>query len=386
MSAESSEVRGLLSVLGEKVSTCREALSAQHVGNALYGLQCMSAESSEVRGLVSVLGEKVSTCREALNAQEVGNALYGLQCMSTESSEVRGLLSVLAEKVSTCREALNAQHVGNALYGLQGMNPECFDAFTIRDVICGKLADSRFLGNDLIECNQIILGLCAYPTTDSTTKLIKKMMHDLKDAAAASTSLENEMPLVASLRLLVGLELPLFMSLPTDVKAEVESVLALMVSRKRAGAAIHTANASERFYGRLAMKALTGYREEELIIRVARNADMYDFEADLVVTIEPAANAQQHPPLVMNFEIDGPTHALATKRRYCAMRDRYLALHGVVVKRIDIVKYEQFRMFHELSKAEYAEAVMKGYRMRVDTELMKRGWHLEEVQGGGLDK
>jgi hypothetical protein len=289
---------------------------------------------------------------------------------------------VLGEKVSTCGEALSAQEVGNALYGLQCMNPEYFVAFTIRDAICGKLADSRFLGSDLIVCNQMILGICAYPTTESTTKLIKKMMHDLKVAAVASTSLENQMPLAASLRLLVGLELPLFMSLPADLKAEVESVLALMISRKRAGAAIQTANASERFYGKLATKALTGYREEELIIRVTRNADLYDFEADLVVTIEPAANAPQHPPLVMNFEIDGPAHALATKRRYCSMRDRYLALHGVVVKRIDIVKYEQFRVFHKLSNAEYAEAVMKGYRMRVDTELMKRGWQLEEVQEG----
>jgi hypothetical protein len=303
--------------------------------------------------------------------------------MSAESSEVRGLVAVLGEKVSTCGEPLSSQAVGNALYGLQCMNPECFDSFTIRDVICGKLAYSRFL--DLGVCSQIILGFCAYPTTDSIAKLMKKMMYDLKVAAAASTSLENQMPLIASLRLLVGLELPLFMSLPADLKAEVESVLALMISRNRAGAAIQTANGSERFYGKLATQSLTGYREEELIIRVARNVDLYDFEADLVVTIEPAANAQQHPPLVMNFEIDGPTHALAMKRRYCAMRDRYLALHGVVVKRIDVVKYEQYRNFHELSKADYAEAVMKGYRMRVDTELMKRGWQLEKVQGG-LDK
>jgi very-short-patch-repair endonuclease len=81
----------------------------------------------------------------------------------------------------------------------------------------------------------------------------------------------------------------------------------------------------------------------------------------------------------MNFEIDGPAHSHATKRRFCAMRDRYLAQHGVVVKRINLVKYEKLRVLHELNRAEYAEAVMKGYRMRVDEELMKHGWQLSSV-------
>jgi hypothetical protein len=56
-----------------------------------------------------------------------------------------------------------------------------------------------------------------------------------------------------------------------------------------------------------------------------------------------------------------------------------------MAKRIDILKYEKYIIFHELSNAENAKDAMKGYRMRVDTELMKRGWHLEEVKGG-LDK
>jgi hypothetical protein len=345
----------------------------------------MSAESAEVRGLLSVLGEKVSTCREPLGAQEVGNALYGLQGMSSESAEVRGLLSVLGEKVSTCREPLGAQEVGNALYGLQGMNSKYLDASVIRDKICGKLDDSIFLGNNFKVYSQIILGLCAFPGTEETTTLMEKMLRDLKDASATSTSLDVPMSLAASLRLLVELDLPFFRSLPTGLKAKLQSVLALIISRERSGTGIQIkkTNVSERFYEKMAIMAFAGYREKELIIRIERNVNLYDFEADIVVTIESAASAQQHPPLVINFEIDGPVHAHAAKKRYCAIRDKYLALHGVPVKRINLAENQEYRILHGLSKADYAEAVMKAYRIRASTELIKRGWQLEEVQESG---
>ena len=48
--------------------------SAQHVGNACYGLQCFSDASAEVRNLVGALAVKVTECRETLDAQAVGNA------------------------------------------------------------------------------------------------------------------------------------------------------------------------------------------------------------------------------------------------------------------------------------------------------------------------
>ena len=45
MSSESKEVRDLLVVLRDQVGKCTEVLRAQHVGNALYGLQNMSSET-----------------------------------------------------------------------------------------------------------------------------------------------------------------------------------------------------------------------------------------------------------------------------------------------------------------------------------------------------
>jgi hypothetical protein len=84
-------------------------------------MQGMSSDSVEVRAMLSALSPKVESCREALDAQAVGNALYGMQGMSSDSVEVRAMLSALLPKVESCREALKAQAVGNALYGMQGM-------------------------------------------------------------------------------------------------------------------------------------------------------------------------------------------------------------------------------------------------------------------------
>ena len=44
---------------------------------------------TEVRRVLHVPTVKVSGCKEALNAQEVSNALYGLQGMSSEQATVR---------------------------------------------------------------------------------------------------------------------------------------------------------------------------------------------------------------------------------------------------------------------------------------------------------
>ena len=44
-------------------------------------------------------------CTELLSAQAVGNALYGLQNMSSESKEVRDLLVVLRDQVGQVHRA-----------------------------------------------------------------------------------------------------------------------------------------------------------------------------------------------------------------------------------------------------------------------------------------
>ena len=44
--------------------------------------------------------QALSGCKEALNAQDVSNALYGLQGMSSEHAKVQTVLQALTAKVS----------------------------------------------------------------------------------------------------------------------------------------------------------------------------------------------------------------------------------------------------------------------------------------------
>ena len=73
------------------------SLRAQHVGNALYGLQSLG-DSAEVREVLAALAPKVRECGEGLGAQAVGNALYGLKSLG-DSAEAREVLAALAPKV-----------------------------------------------------------------------------------------------------------------------------------------------------------------------------------------------------------------------------------------------------------------------------------------------
>ena len=85
-----------MAALVPKVESCSEALNAQNVGNAFYGLQNISSESAGICLLLSALAPKVESCRKAIDAQPVNNALYDLQNMRSDNAEVHSLLSIIS--------------------------------------------------------------------------------------------------------------------------------------------------------------------------------------------------------------------------------------------------------------------------------------------------
>ena len=93
---DSEQTRELVAALTPKVWDCREALGAQHVGNALFGLQRMG-DSEQMRGLVAALTPKVQQCREELRKYDVDRALKQLPQFG-DSDEVRDLFLVFLEK------------------------------------------------------------------------------------------------------------------------------------------------------------------------------------------------------------------------------------------------------------------------------------------------
>ena len=87
-------MKALLRELPRLVKTCTEPLTAQAVGNMLYGLQDMKSDSLKERALLRELLRLVKTCTK-LDAQNLGNMLYGLQDMKSDCPEVRALLREL---------------------------------------------------------------------------------------------------------------------------------------------------------------------------------------------------------------------------------------------------------------------------------------------------
>jgi hypothetical protein len=66
---------------------------------------------SVVCAMLLALAPRVESRTEALSAQHVGNALYSMEKMSTDSAEVRAMLLALVPRVESCKETLDGQHV-----------------------------------------------------------------------------------------------------------------------------------------------------------------------------------------------------------------------------------------------------------------------------------
>jgi hypothetical protein len=62
--------------------------------------------SRDVEDMLAALAPKIEGCREKLSAQAVGNALYGLQSMSSDVRELKDVLAALAPKIEGSRSEI----------------------------------------------------------------------------------------------------------------------------------------------------------------------------------------------------------------------------------------------------------------------------------------
>jgi len=74
----------------------------------MMSLKYRSSSDPEVRAFLSALAPHFESIT-AVSAQFVGNALYGLRGCSSEHLEVRSILRVLEPQIAKCTEKLNAQ-------------------------------------------------------------------------------------------------------------------------------------------------------------------------------------------------------------------------------------------------------------------------------------
>lgn len=132
-------------------------LSAQELGNSLWGLQSLSSDNPAALQLVSALANycayQPSDQRPAgkMSSQNVGMALYGLKGMSSEQEPVRRLLAAIVPRISHSLQAgsmaLDPQAIGNALMGLGGMAGEVPEVQALLSLLAIGM-DAAALGPD----------------------------------------------------------------------------------------------------------------------------------------------------------------------------------------------------------------------------------------------
>ena len=76
----------------------KEAISGQDMAMIFYGLRGNKLKHKESKEMLSCVPSIVEKCTEPLSAQEVGNVLYGLQGMSSDDADVLSLVRVLGVK------------------------------------------------------------------------------------------------------------------------------------------------------------------------------------------------------------------------------------------------------------------------------------------------
>ena len=158
----------------------------QSISMIMVGLQKNGLNASQSLDLVRSLTIAMKSCEESLSAQALGNALYGMQSMSSDYAEVRSMLSALSGKVHSCKESLDAQAVGNALYGMQSISCDAsfaIHAFLLRHI--SVLPHVEHLSRvELLSVGQAIL-LCIASRRDVLNGASYKMWTEYGDSVCS---------------------------------------------------------------------------------------------------------------------------------------------------------------------------------------------------------
>ena len=90
-----NRILSLMKILTLKLNNLQNSVSAQGIGNILYGLQNMSSNNEGVQGILQAMIPHIKSCKDMFTSQGIGNALYGLQNMNSNNVEVQGILQAM---------------------------------------------------------------------------------------------------------------------------------------------------------------------------------------------------------------------------------------------------------------------------------------------------
>jgi hypothetical protein len=340
MSSCNSEVLAVVSALTPRVLKCSDHFNPQSVGNTLYGLQGMTSDSAEVRELLVALIPQISSCTESFNSRSISRALYGLQSMTSDCPVVRTLLSVLTPKIEASPESFGSRALGCALYGMQGMESDSPEVRALLSALLSKLQGTEEPMN-IVDLSSAVYGMQGMREGPESQQLLECLLGQLKTALSRDQLkyLSHFDLSFATRQLVLSLD-PVLKEQSCEWERISELLQGELAHRKKAGDHILPLKdvvTERRVYDAIKMTVAGSS------VQVTRNEELFSLlECDTVIRIPVLGSAAPHTHpdtdtehLVVNIEVDGVYHAWEKKRRYCRLRDQYLASKGVIVQRVD---------------------------------------------------
>ena len=272
----------------------KESLSAQNVGNALYGLQGMTSDREEVCKLLQALHGKIPD-KSRLTGQEAGMALYGLRLIVIDESW-REILQSLIQSLRDVSRSSNVSLLAEDFMTVRSTYQ--YVALLVSDESCALMSRLSMLGlvDDL---------------RDVKTSLRQKLEELVKDMDSASRTSQ---------------------STPRSLQSQ-------QSSRSRVGL-LSTSSDTERRYVKVALEELQKHlanietERKWRVVSEKSNEMLHGFDTDLVVVLRRGTEEE----IVLNIEIDGPHHQQVTQKRFDQLRDAYFTRdHGIKVIRLNVM-------------------------------------------------
>lgn len=366
MSSDVIEVREMLTALCTKLTPI-EAIDTDEIRsggdtadtltrsicNALYGLQCMDSEHSEVRRVLAMLSARLDLCPpSSLTAQHFGNAMYGMQLMTCRrdegegqsEAEFEGLLRVLCDKARTHPDVfMDVRAIGNSFYGLisamkypsearaqklltsvVGFLLQAADGVVRRSVVSSTTAQKNFD--------------CSNTSTDDSKDIIKVgdrqdlwrslvlFSHFTDSSAALTPDLRSQL---ARLCAELSLHAP-HSTLHITSKEEKDGIDLAAVKEAKSITSIE----------KQVQEQVDLLLQHNPTVQITHNEMLYGFESDIVLRVSnmDSGSSQelgQVPAIIRNVEIDGITHLQPRRRKFSNLRDIYLEdKYNIKVSRI----------------------------------------------------
>lgn len=195
MSCESAEMLVLLRGLHKNIASSYAVLKGPEIGAALSGLQSMTGGYSELRSLVYVLVMKIRPNEIPLSAESIGDALYGLQLMHVgEVPELVAVLDVLTRQIEDSAAVLDGRNLARALFGLQNWRYEEAGVPRVLNSLLAKV-DSKALsmdGEDLLMCLTGVQHMSAqHPEVQLILQIVHEQMKNVKLTLAQISRAQN---------------------------------------------------------------------------------------------------------------------------------------------------------------------------------------------------